>query len=67
MHFERHLPFKMHEVIFFPEKLKKNLGFTSEFRYVQVTLNTGIFLFGITTNYWYMSLGLDYKYLQYSL
>ena len=32
MHFERHLPFKIHDIIFFPENLKKNLGFTSRFR-----------------------------------
>ena len=25
-------PFKMHKIIFFPENLKKNLGFTSKFR-----------------------------------
>ena len=32
MHFERNLPFKMHKIIFFPENLKKILGFTSKFR-----------------------------------
>ena len=37
------LPFKMHKII--PEK---NLGFTSKFRWGRVTLNTGIFLFGIS-------------------
>ena len=30
MHFER--PFKMHKVRFFPENMKKILGFTSKFR-----------------------------------
>ena len=33
----------MHKIIFFPENLKKFLGFSSKFRKVQVTLNTGIF------------------------
>ena len=37
------LPFKMHKIIFFPENLKKILGFTSKFMKGQVTLNTGIF------------------------
>ena len=36
----------MHKIIFFPENLKKILGFTSKFRYGRVTLNTGIFSFG---------------------
>ena len=40
-------PFKMHKIIFFPENLKKFLGFTSKFRKGQFTLNTGIFLFGL--------------------
>ena len=43
-------PFKMHKIIFFPENLKKILGFTCKFRQVQVTLNTGIFLFGLINN-----------------
>ena len=30
MHFER--PFKMHKILFFPENLKKIIGFTSKFR-----------------------------------
>ena len=33
--------------IFFPENLKKILAFTSKFRLGRVTLNTGIFLFGL--------------------
>ena len=38
----------MHKIIFFPENLKKILGFTSKFfRYGRVNLNTGIFLFGL--------------------
>ena len=41
------LPFKMHKIIFFPENLKKILGFTSKFRLDRVTLNTGIYLFGL--------------------
>ena len=45
MYFERH--FKMHKIIFFPENLKKILGFTSKFRLGPVNLNTGIFLFGL--------------------
>ena len=32
----------MHLIIFFPENLKKNLGFTGEFSKGRVTLNTGI-------------------------
>ena len=43
MHSERHFAFQMHKIIFFPENLKQILGFTSKFRYGQVTLNTGIF------------------------
>ena len=35
-------PFKMHKIICFSENLKKNLGFTSKFRYDRVTLNAGI-------------------------
>ena len=35
----------MHKIILFPENLKKNLGFTSKFRYGQVTLNTGVFFY----------------------
>ena len=37
------LPFKMHKIIFFPENLKKILGFTSKFRQGRVTLNAGVF------------------------
>ena len=33
----------MHKIIFFAENLKQILGFTSNFRYGQVTLNKGIF------------------------
>ena len=49
IHFERHFisPFKMHKIIFFPENLKKILGFTCKFRKSWVTLNAGIFLFGL--------------------
>ena len=47
MYFERHFILKMHKIIFFPENLKKFLGFTSKFRQGQVTLNTGIFSFGL--------------------
>ena len=44
--FFKHLPLKMHEVIYFSRKPeKKILGFTSK-RYGWVTLNTDIFLFG---------------------
>ena len=32
MHFEGISPFKMHKIIFFPENLKKILGFTGQFR-----------------------------------
>ena len=32
MHFERHMPYKMHKIIFFPENLKTILGFTSKLR-----------------------------------
>ena len=39
------LPFKMQKLIFFPENLKKILGFTSKFRLGPVTLNTGIFFY----------------------
>ena len=35
------------KLYFFPENLKKILGFTSKFRYGLVTLNTGVFLFGL--------------------
>ena len=38
-------PFKMHKIIFFPENLKKILGFTSKFRKGWVTLNTGVFFY----------------------
>ena len=38
------MPFKMHKKNFFSENLKKILGF----RYGWVTLNTGIFLFGLS-------------------
>ena len=31
-HLKGILPFKMHKIIFFPEKRKKILGFTSKFR-----------------------------------
>ena len=41
------LPFKGHEIICFSENLKKILGFTSKLRQGRVTLNTGIFLFGL--------------------
>ena len=34
---------KMHKIIFFPENLKKILGFTSKFRKGPFSLNTGIF------------------------
>ena len=44
MHFET--PFKMYKIIFFPENLKKFLGYTSKFRQGWVTLNKGIFVFG---------------------
>ena len=37
--------FKMHKKI--PENLKKILGFTSKIRLSLLTLNTGIFLFGL--------------------
>ena len=47
------MPFKMHKIIFFffSENLKKILGFTSKFRYGQVTLNTGIFLFSLNSRH----------------
>ena len=48
MHFERHIsPFKMHKIIYFPEKLKK-------FYVSPVNLGTvGLpFLFGINSNYY---------------
>ena len=35
------LPFEMHAIYFFPENLKKILGFISKFRYGRVTLNQG--------------------------
>ena len=38
----------MHIIIYFPENLKKNLGFTSKLRLGRVTLNAGIFYFGLT-------------------
>ena len=38
-------PFKMHKIIFFPENMKKILGFTSKFMKDRATLDTGI-LFG---------------------
>ena len=45
------MPFKMHKIIyFFPENLKKVLGFTIKYRLGRVTLNTGIFLFGLMQN-----------------
>ena len=37
----------MYKIILFPENMKNILGFTSKFRQGQVTLNTGIFLFGL--------------------
>ena len=46
--FSLFLPFKMHTIIFFPENLKKILGFISKFRYGRVTLNTCIVLFSFT-------------------
>ena len=49
MHFDGIVPFKMHKILFFPEKLKKILGFTSKFRLGRVTLNTDIFLFGLNS------------------
>ena len=45
-------PFMISEIIFFPENLKKILGFTSKFSKGRVTLNTGILLFGL---YFYFS------------
>ena len=36
MHFER--PFKMHKIIFFPDNLKRILGFTNKFKWGQITL-----------------------------
>ena len=47
MDFERRFAFQMHKIIFFSRKPEKILGFTSIFGYGQVTLNTGIFLFGL--------------------
>ena len=41
------MPFKMHKIMFFPENLKKILGFTSKFRQGWVTLNAGIFYFAL--------------------
>ena len=41
------MPFKMHKKKNFPENLIK-LGFTGKFRWGRVTLNTGIFLFGLS-------------------
>ena len=42
--------FEMHKIIlFFSENLKKILCFYSKFRYGRVTLNTGIFLSGLST------------------
>ena len=35
----------MHKIIFFPENQKKNLCFTSKFRWGRATLNTGIFFY----------------------
>ena len=32
MYFESHFAFQMHKIIFFPENLKKILGFTRKFR-----------------------------------
>ena len=50
--FNYKMPFKMHEIIFFPENVKKILGVTSQFRSGRVrgrvTLNTGILLFGLS-------------------
>ena len=40
------LPFKMHKIIYFPENLKQISMF--HFRLGRVTLNTGIFYFGLT-------------------
>ena len=49
--------FKMHKIVFFPQNLKKILGFTSKFRQGRVilntggpvTLNTGIFYMALST------------------
>ena len=41
------MPFKMHKIKYFQKILGKNLGITSKFRCGQVTLNTGIFYFGL--------------------
>ena len=37
----------MHKIIYFQKILGKNLGITSKFRCGRVTLNTGIFYFGL--------------------
>ena len=47
------LPLKMHKIKFFPESMKKSLGFTSK-RKGRVTLNTSTFLFGLTMNFVYV-------------
>ena len=47
MHFERHFAFQNAYNYIFSRKPEKILGFTSKFRQGRVTLNTGIFVFGL--------------------
>ena len=53
------MPFNMHKIVFFPENLKKNIGFNSTFKKGRVTLNAGIFLFGLTSDIFYHLLMLN--------
>ena len=46
-------PFKMHKIIFFPENLKKILGFNSKLMYGQVTLNLSIFLLDLKVLFYF--------------
>ena len=49
MHFERQKCLAKCIKLYFSRKPEKNSRFTSKFRYGWVTLNTGIFLFGMVT------------------
>ena len=53
----------MHEIIFFPENLKKILGFTSKFRYGWVTINTVIFVFGLIKKKMYRHLSVKFHFV----
>ena len=52
-------PIKMHKIIFFAENLKQILGFTSNFRYGQATLNKGIFYLALGSRLPFDALPVD--------